>query len=187
MKFKEFLLEEQQDKCAQALIEIAALVEAYDTLDALNESVSDEMLEESVKGILHKAGVHVAKGTGLIEYIFKGAKGLGSLFIAAIKGDTDRVKELARSVKKADVLDFLLKLDQATLHAVTGPIHFIDAVTGYHIGADIASKIEGAGKVIKGAMDKAKEVIHKSIQNLKIRSKMLNNIDRINKLVPQTI
>jgi hypothetical protein len=63
--------------------------------------------------------------------------------------------ELAKSVKKEDVLDFLLKLDTLTLHLISGPIHELDAITGTHIWANIKNK---AKSVTDAATDAIKKI-----------------------------
>jgi len=186
MRFEQYLREEQY---VNAAIEIAILMEAdseckLDESYSFDEILNEKTLRDKAKHILHKSGIHAAKSTGLIEYIFKGAKGLAKMFIAAFKGDKEEVKRLAKSIKKKDVLDFLLRLDQATMHLITGPLHMIDALTGWHIWADMADTIEGAADIVIKSISTAKSVVLKNIQNLKVKNKIVANLERIEKLVP---
>jgi hypothetical protein len=98
------------------------------------------------------------KGDGIIDYIKQFSTGAGKLVLAAIKGDKEKVKEISKSLDKAKVVDFLLKLDMATLHIVTGPIHFIDAVTGWDLMANIKHLSKGAKDILKTFYDAIKTV-----------------------------
>lgn len=144
------------------------LYEAFDLDydDLINEGKLTDILNMDVKDVaknldgllskgLGKAGLHRHKGKGLISYVMSAGKGVGKLMLALIKGDVEKVKEIAKAVKKEDVIDFLLKLDQVTQHLVTGPIHTLDAITGWHIGANLEHAIKGKDGVIakiKGAI-----------------------------------
>lgn len=124
-------------------------------VEALNESE----LNENVKEILHKMGIHAdKKAPGVLEYAAKFTFGVGKIIWYAMKGDKAKIKEIAKEFTKEALLDFLLKLDILTLHYVTEPIHIIDAVTGWHIGAAIKTSIKKADNVIKQIKDAIKVV-----------------------------
>jgi len=128
MRFKEYLKEttETQVKILTLLYlaENDSLVESYD-IENLSE-MQKELLTESIKSWLEKVGLSIEKGSGLIDYVTQFSIGVGKIILAAIKGDKDEVKKIAKKVTKEKVLDFLLKLDLITLHIVTEPIHIID-------------------------------------------------------------
>jgi len=145
-------------------------------------SSADEGLIDSSKAVLAKLGLHASKSTGLIEYLFKSGKGLGLLIKAAVLGDKAKIKEVAKSIKKEEVIDFLLKLDQATLHAVTGPVHLIDAITGWHLGVAISHKVTGAVDVIKFSITKIKSVIN-NIEDKVLHKKIVASVSRLEKIV----
>jgi hypothetical protein len=109
---------------------------------------SDELFEGAVSKFLEKLGLTVHKTKGLVDYVAGFTKGLGQIIIAAAKGDKERVKQIEHSVKKEDVIDFLLKLDMATLHLVSGPIHFIDAITGWDLWANVKSTAQKGKSVL---------------------------------------
>ena len=137
-----------------------------------------EALDEAAGGILQKLGLEAHKTKGLIGYIKSFTTGIGKIVIAALKGDKEKVKEIASTVKKEDVIDFLLKLDMATLHLVSGPIHTIDAITGWHLWAAVKSVAAKAGSVydeIKKAIDVIKQKITTLIDKPK-REQMLKPI-----------
>ena len=149
-----------------------------------NENLLTEdtrMLEEGLEGFLHKFGVHVKKGDGLIQYLTKATVGTGQILLAAMKGDKKRVKEIASKLDRGTVLDFLLKLDQATLHVVTGPIHMIDAITGWHIGAEVKKKVGNAMHAIEKAIKELKSHVSK------VFNKMPEKIEKVNELEHQLL
>ena len=67
--------------------------------------------------------------------------------VAIINKDGEAAKNVLKGLKKEDVLDFLLNLDMATLHIVSGPIHTIDAITGWHLWANVKDKAKGAKNI----------------------------------------
>lgn len=125
--------------------------------ESLNESDIDTLTEvELVEGIndwLGKVGMKLHKSNGLLNYAKQFATGVGKIILAAISGDKEKVKEIAKGLDKATVVDFLLKLDMATMHVVTGPIHLIDAVTGWDLMANIKSVGHSAGNLLKDFYD----------------------------------
>lgn len=157
---EDFSVEEIQE----SIMQMIALKEM--TLEEANELFEGDVLVESkLHNILSKAGLHLGKSKGLIQYVLSFGKGIGQLVVAAIRGDKEKIKSLMDSVTKEDVIDFLLKLDQATLHLVTGPIHLIDSITGWHLWAAVKSTAEKAGDVIvkiKQAIDIVKQGITKA-------------------------
>ncbi len=157
------------------------LYEAFDQdMDLLAEGVKDSIggIAKNVGGLISKGlgklGGHAHKGTGLIGYVMKAGKSVGKLMLATLKGDWETAKEIANTeVDKGELLDFLLKLDTATMHLVTGPIHTLDAITGWHIGAKIEHAIQGKDAVIakiKGAISTIRQsigdVVDKARQSL---------------------
>jgi len=189
------VLQQELNKPSESLIEdimsIIAIREAdqtqlYEAFDAdcdyiLNEGIMDVLkmdvrtVAKNVDGLLNKGlkkvGLHKHKGKGIISYIMSAGKGVGKMVLAGIRGDTETVKELAQSVKKEDVLDFVLKLDMATQHLITGPIHMIDAWTGWHIGANLENVIRGKDGVvakIKGAFQTIKQNISHVVDKARI-------------------
>lgn len=142
-------------------------------MDVLNMNVRD--VAKNIEGLLgkglKKVGLHTHKGKGIISYLMSAGKGVGKMILAGIRGDGETVKELAKSVKKEDVIDFLLKLDMATQHLITGPIHLIDAWTGWHIGANLENVIRGKNGIvakIKGAFQTIKQNIHSVVDKTRV-------------------
>jgi len=158
-KYEEYLVNEMEDK-------IALLVYLSENNEMINESYDMENLTESQKIILvegvndwlNKVGMKLHKGDGIIDYLVGFTKGAGKLIMAAVKKDKEEVKKIASSLDKGKVIDFLLKLDMATLHIVTGPIHFVDAVTGWDLMANLKHAAEGAKDMLKIFYDAIKKV-----------------------------
>ena len=180
--FKKFNEGNEFDTLAESIMDIVLIRESDETMlyeafdldheNIINEGIVD-ILKMNVKDVaknldgllgkgLGKAGLHRHKGKGLISYVMGATKGVGKMILAAIRGDTDTVKQLAQSVKKEDVIDFLLKLDTVTQHIIVGPIHTLDAITGWHIGANLEHVIRGKDGLvskIKGAIGTIRNTI----------------------------
>lgn len=149
LSYKEFrqeslVVEDMEDKIA-LLMFLAENEMINESLESMNEAE----LVEGVNNWLGKIGMKLHKGDGIIDYIKQFTGGAGKLIMAAIKGEKEQVKKIASSLDKAKVIDFLLKLDMATMHIVTGPIHFIDAVTGWDLMANLKHAAAGAGDMLK--------------------------------------
>lgn len=132
--FKKFITEEK--KYDQLLNEITLIVD-----EPLNEKIN-------VKSFLSKVGFSSEKhGGGLISILKNVSKHISKTIILAIKAYAKKDEEskeelrlhLNKRASKQEMLDFILRLDQLTLHAITGPIHMIDALTGWHLAADLHS------------------------------------------------
>lgn len=124
----------------------------------LNEGIGD--FAKKVGDFLPKIGLHAHKvHGGLIGMLKKAGSTMAKFFWHAMKAATGNeeskkiVKEMAnKEIKKEDLIHFLVKLDTVTLHLVSGPIHMIEAITGWHIGANIKTDV-------KNIMQKAKEAL----------------------------
>ena len=152
--YKDFILEEDQS----VLLEVAYLVE-----EPLNEKVD-------IKGWLKKIGLKPEKhGKGILSVIKDSSVHVGTTIRLALKAyalrDAKSKDELkahlkGRKVSKADLISFVLKLDQLTLHFLTGPLHMIDALTGWEIVPNIHQQARSASDRIKSAvqaLDNAKK------------------------------
>jgi len=180
--FKEHISTEQNT-------DIESVIEELTVLYALDENEIDmifsgETLNEvNMSKLLSKIGLTIHKEKGIIQYLRDATVGIAKCLLYAIKGDKENLKKTAKSLRKEDVLDFLLKLDMATLHIVTGPIHFIDAVTGWDLWANISEVAkttkEVAKKVVK-AIDIVKTNITKLIHDKKVSlySKFLDKLEK---------
>jgi hypothetical protein len=166
IKFKEFnSLKNQQNLTEEMEDKIAILMYLAESEEMLNESAINELSllteAEAVKkanGWLSKIGMKLHKGKGIIDYVKQFTGVAGKMILAAIKGDKEAVKKHAEGVEKHEIMDFLLKLDMATMHIVTGPIHFIDAITGWDLMVNIKHAAEGATDKLKAFYDGIKKV-----------------------------
>lgn len=160
--FKQFHAEEIH----QSLVEYLFILE-----NDVNIFEDDMLMEGGISDIFSKLGLKIHRRKGLLQHLKNAGIGVAKLVAFAIKKDKEGVKSVLKGLKKEDVLDFILKLDQATLHIITGPIHFIDAVTGFELWAnvqDVASDakskiVDAVVKLknnIKGFFDSKTELIH---------------------------
>lgn len=146
---------------------------------------TEQELTEGVNDWLEKAGLKLHKGKGLVNYLADFTKGAGKLIMAAVKGNKQEVKKLSSSIDKAEVIDFLLKLDMATFHIVMGPIHFIDAVTGWDLKANLKQHVSKAKDYLaafKEAIKKVKESITKIATGHK-KQRLIQHVDFLDKSV----
>ncbi|KFZ25653.1 MAG: hypothetical protein KQ78_02146 [Candidatus Izimaplasma bacterium HR2] len=169
----------------EIVLEMAMLI---DDKTIINEAFSLNTFKTGMDALMKKIGLHTHKsGEGLIAIALKSGKVMSEFVWHALKaavGNEEskvRVKELANTeIKKEDFVNFLLKLDTVTLHMITGPIHMIDAITGWHIGTHIKSKVEDtltkAKNAIKNLIDAAKGT-EKSVKK-KLKS-LMNGIVRL--------
>ncbi len=165
----------------EILIEMALILEE-DIM--INEAFDVAMLKNMGKTILKSIGIDTHKtGDGLIQVAIKSGKNIAELIYHALKGvagnkeSIERVKEIAnKEITKEQFLDFLLKLDMATLHLVSGPLHAIDAWTGWHVWAHIKTQAESSmEKAKKAIMDLADAAIAASNEiKSKLKSLMFN-------------
>jgi hypothetical protein len=197
IKFKEFneslknkdLTEEIQDK-------IVLLMYMSENEDMINESydlenlteAQEEMIVEGINNWLEKVGMKLHKGDGILDYLLQFGKGIGKLIMAGIKRDEKRVKEIASEFTKEKVIDFLLKLDMATMHIVTGPIHFIDAITGWdlmsnlkHAAEDAKDKLKSFYKAMKNVKDSIASVLggHRQKNMMRVATNLEYNMPDI--------
>ncbi len=129
----------------------------------LEQMDPNEPLNEGVNDILGRFGLELEKKSpGVIEYTLKFSKGIGKLIWFAIKKDKKGIEKLAKEYNKEMFLDFLMKLDLVTMHFITGPLHFIDGITGWELGVKINDLSTSADKLIskmKNALEKVKQEI----------------------------
>jgi len=148
----------QEIRDMEILIEMAMIVEDDMTL---NEAFNVADLKSKGKALLKSLGMHThSSGDGLIQIALKSGKTMAEFIFHSLKGAAGnqksiiRVKELANTeITKEQLMDFLLKLDMAFLHVLSGPLHAVDAWTGWHVWAHIKSSTETA-------LSKAKKAIH---------------------------
>ena len=94
---------------------------------------------------------------------------------------SEKVKEIANTqITKEEFIDFVLKLDILTLHLLTGPIHIIEALTGWHVGANISKKASDVVGRINRAINNIEKIISKASGALKITlSTIMQNLKNI--------
>jgi hypothetical protein len=146
-----------------------------------SENLNENLTEAKAQQALDKLGLTVTKTKGIVDYVRSFVKGSGRIIIAAVKGDKQKVREIASTLKKEDVMDFILKLDMATMHLVSGPIHFIDAITGWDLWANVkhnATKANSTYQEISSVLFQLKSKINSFISEPK-KSQMLEPIDSL--------
>lgn len=150
---------------------VLEMIENCHKVDQINEGVLDSIssMYKNIKDMVMKRSdiiknVEVEKG--LISYLKSIGLGGSQMIYHAFNAyfnksqeSREQIKVLSQSVKKEYIVDILMKLDVLTLHLVTGPLHIIEAVTGWNILHVLKMKVEPVTK-------KAKEAIH-TLETLK--------------------
>lgn len=184
--YNQFMLDNELVESLRTYAAIAA-ADNQTINEMVNELDNEYLFEGKIDSLLHKAGLHVHKSRGLIGYLKDAGVGIAKLFVAAIRRDKKAVKDIVSSIDKGDVVDFLLRLDMATLHIVTGPIHLIDAVTGWHLWAAVKDKANKAGNAVIDKIKKAIEAVKTSLAKVIPDKKRIQShykaLDRIEKEV----
>lgn len=164
--FSAFLSESKNGlTTSEKILAMVLFMESMDRLEVVSESKLEEdliVIAEGINDHLNKVGFKVHKSKGILDYIKNFTTGVGKVMFHIIKGDTDKAKELIKKISKEDVLDFLYKLDLGTLHLFTGPLHMIDAWTGWDLAVNLKSHIDKGQRgvdLLKQAIDKVKKGI----------------------------
>jgi len=176
MKFKNYI--EQKDYQTK----IAGLIYLAENINTLNEAD----LNEGLNDWLNKIGLDAKKEKGLINYFWNFTKGAGKLVLAAIRKDKEEVKNIASTINQKDCINFILKLDLATLHIITTPLHFIEAVTGWSIEPIVKDKLKSANdklKIFFNAIGTVKDSIIK-LANPKKTKSYLKLVGKLQNAVP---
>lgn len=144
--------------------------------------------EGMFSNLIKKIGFHASSGQGIIQMVGKGTKLVGQLMWYAMKaatGDEEakkKVKEIGNTqITKEEILDFVLRLDAVSLHLLTGPIHMIDALLGWHIWANVKSKVEDAETRINNAIKNIESIIANASGTIK--STLIGIVVKLKKLI----
>ena len=148
--------------------------------------LAEEELDEKfdIKSVMKKAGLSAERhlgGKGLIQILKNTSVHVARAFVLGLKAHVFKKKDakeelkqhLKRKVTRQEIIDFLLRLDQISLHIFTGPIHIIDALTGWELAADLQSSGKDVSGRVKTAID--------SLDNVKldVGGSRVKRIDKI--------
>jgi hypothetical protein len=134
-----------------------------------------ESLDKVFSSFFNKTGIKVIQGKGLIQYLIDGGEFVYKAIKLAIKKDSEGIKKLFADTEfKKNFLDFAMKLDGVTLHLITGPLHFIEAVTGIHIGVAFDEIVQD----VKDQLKKAYNVIASYLPDLVPEPTETVNVDK---------
>lgn len=160
MRLQKYINEQKHDY-SQEILEIFMMIH------------QDELLNESIdlNKILQKIGFTFSKEKGLVHILSGAGKHMfdlfKQLFIAWYTGkeeEKQKVKEIIDSSKitKEHIADFLFKLDEATLHLITGPLYLLSAITGWKIRPQNPEKknmVQSTENKLKDAIQKLSSVV----------------------------
>ena len=134
---KTFKEHKEEQKLSDDIYDLIEFMEC--DLETLSEAID---FKSAIKG----ANLNLKTNKGLIAALIRTGKDISLLFWHSLKvlgGNEEsrkKVKELSRKkVSKEDFMNFLINLDMITFHAISGPIHIIDAITGWDLHHRIIS------------------------------------------------
>lgn len=176
-KLNTYMYSHEELQNMNALLEMAMFM-SHD-VQRIDEAFDVGSLTKAAGSLMKASGLHVKKGDGLVQLAMRSGKLMAQFIwyaIKAAKGDKEaqqKVKEIANTeITKEQVIDFILKLDMATAHVLTTPIHTIEAITGWHIWANVKDKVSGgyekAKEALKNLIDVAKGVEQKIASKLQV-------------------
>jgi len=180
-----FMHTSEEIRDMEIIIEMAMIVDDDMTL---TEAFNIADLKAKGTSMLKKIGMGTHNtGDGLIQIALKSGKIMAEFIFHAIRAaggnekSVERVKELANTeVSKEQLMDLLLKLDMATLHLISGPLHAIDAWTGWHVWAHIKTATEtGLSKAKKAIADLADAAKSASDEVKKKLKSLMHGIARL--------
>ena len=167
------------------ILEFVMILEEGSEL-VLSEARADD-LKTLVTNVTQKLGFASSGRKNLLSLLTSISKNAALAVIYAIQTQANRegAKEklqniLKTSNVKAELVDLVIRADVLTLHLISGPIHIIDAITGYEIAEKIRNKAQiGAGR-IKIAVDLIQKSARALIDNKKSR-RVKKSLDIIKK------
>lgn len=164
-----------------ASVDIVTFINEMEQTDQITEAVLKDLPD--INDVLGKIGLKVHKTRGLLSMLKSASKWVGRVLYYAVKasqGDEEARQLLKTTLKnhvtKEELMDFLLKLDNATLHLLSIPLHTIAAITGWELEANLqqltnytkiaGQKIEDTIKFLEDLKRRSKDEIKKKIDDI---------------------
>ena len=175
---KSFKEHKEEQKLSDDIYDLIEFMEC--DLETLSEAID---FKSAIKG----ANLNLKTNKGLIAALIRTGKDISLLFWHSLKvlgGNEEsrkKVKEISKKkVSKEDFMNFLINLDMITFHAVSGPIHIIDAITGWDLHHKIIST-HNKVKEIQTSVANHLDSIRASANDLtkKMRKKAVSFINRL--------
>jgi hypothetical protein len=189
MRFETHLYKEDIHHDAMNLLEFAIFMDDFGKLD---EGIFDKIkdIKGKTENMLKNMGFHTSQSKGLIYYLWTINKNIVRLLYHAIslsdaaehqrEASQMAIKEIARSVTKEEVINFLYKLDAVTLGILTTPLKVIDGITGWHIAGEVKTRVEPAIIKAKKAIEWLESAKDELEGKLKIQlQKYVNALRRV--------
>ena len=180
---KEHIYKTEQKEAVASLLEFIVFMEEGE--DLILSEARGESVKAGLGKIAGKLGVSAHGRKNLLKLIASVGKNTGLALVYAVRshmkhpGAKEKLEGILKTANiKSELTDLILRLDALTLHLLTGPIHIIDAITGWHLGADIQDKTKTPNTHIKTALDtivkaatavkdKPRKTLNRSIEKIK--------------------
>jgi hypothetical protein len=180
---KEHIYITEQKEAIVSLLEFIVFMEDGESL-ILSEA-RGETVKAGLTKVAGKLGISAHGRKNLLKLIASVGKNTGLALVYAVRshmgqeGAKEKLENILKTANiKSELTDLMLRLDTLTLHLLTGPLHIIDAITGWHLGADIQDKTKTPNTHVKSALDtilkaasrikdKPRKTLNRSIEKIK--------------------
>ena len=180
---KEQIYITEQKEAIVSLLEFIVFMEDGESL-ILSEA-RGETVKAGLTKVAGKLGISAHGRKNLLKLIASVGKNTGLALVYAVRshmgqeGAKEKLENILKTANiKSELTDLMLRLDTLTLHLLTGPLHIIDAITGWHLGADIQDKTKTPNTHVKSALDtilkaasrikdKPRKTLNRSIEKIK--------------------
>ena len=157
----------------------------YENYELSETNINEADLLNTIDKYINKLGFKIHKTEGLMQQIKKFSSVAGKMLFYAIKNDKEEVKKLSQQITKGDFIKFIINLDMVTLHLLSGPIHFIAAITGWELDA-CTKEMPNVKSIVNKTLD-AINTLKQNITSLitgKKKEKVLSYVHNIEKNIP---
>jgi len=176
--FVEYNTDELNDH-VYAMLEMMVLMEMdIDDFDRLDEIAVVNKNVEKLNPYLNKIGLKLAYKKTLIQYAIDAGVGVIKMLRAGMAGDKEEILRLAKSVKKEEIANFLLRLDKATLNVIGGTIGRIEAITGWRLIANAKQATANAIDLVKKAFSVIRDHLPKLPSYMKGHRKKVKELEK---------
>ena len=180
---KEHIYITEQKEAIASLLEFIVFMEDGESL-ILSET-KGENVKAGLTKVVGKLGISAHGRKNLLKLITSVGKNTGLALVYAVRshmgqeGSKEKLENILKTANiKSELMDLMLRLDTLTLHLLTGPLHIIDAITGWHLGADMQQKAKTPNTHVKSALDtiakaanaikdKPRKTLNRSIEKIK--------------------
>ncbi len=132
------------------VLQIAMALQNY---DLIQEDLMTEGAWDKTKHVFTDFTSQFGRKDNLLKYLMQFTSNSAKMLLAAIKGDTERMKELKARFNREDFFELIYRLDSATLGLISGPIGLIEQITGWDIKGYLKKQLKSTKKHVLNIID----------------------------------